>query len=262
MLASRVPSVHPTVSFLWFDPWKINNLLILACGIFASMGPRNVYKDMLKIWLVSLLVLAWITKINSDKWQMGPCSLQYMWQFCTCNSVLYYSRDNCYEIIRICYLVQIYVLIVFMVFYFNQICMPVSLIWHSRTPISLLLFLFLTASHSHTGPLCLLLLPLPHHGSSHKWPHPLQRRMTMHPSLVMHGCAPSSGSKRVPRWRHPAVARRSRPTPASMIMQLQHMGIVTSILCWRHKWRWGDCRCINWFLWASRCRDNCNISYL
>jgi hypothetical protein len=28
------------------------------------------------MWLVPLLVLAWITKINSNKWQMGPCSLQ------------------------------------------------------------------------------------------------------------------------------------------------------------------------------------------
>jgi hypothetical protein len=28
------------------------------------------------MWLVPLLVLAWITKINSNKWQMGSCSLQ------------------------------------------------------------------------------------------------------------------------------------------------------------------------------------------
>jgi hypothetical protein len=28
------------------------------------------------MWLVPLLVLAWITKINLNKWQMGPCSLQ------------------------------------------------------------------------------------------------------------------------------------------------------------------------------------------
>jgi hypothetical protein len=28
------------------------------------------------MWLVPLLVLAWITKINSNKWQMGPCLLQ------------------------------------------------------------------------------------------------------------------------------------------------------------------------------------------
>jgi hypothetical protein len=38
----RVPSVHLTVSisflfFRSFDPWNINYLLILACGIFASM---------------------------------------------------------------------------------------------------------------------------------------------------------------------------------------------------------------------------------
>jgi hypothetical protein len=42
-----VPSVHPTVvsiSFLFFNGV---NLLNLAYGIFASMGPRNVYKDML-----------------------------------------------------------------------------------------------------------------------------------------------------------------------------------------------------------------------
>jgi hypothetical protein len=47
-LASRVPSVHPTVSFLFlsfvvFDPRKIDYLLNLACGILASLGPRNIY---------------------------------------------------------------------------------------------------------------------------------------------------------------------------------------------------------------------------
>jgi hypothetical protein len=47
-----VLSVHLTVSFLFlsflvFDPWKIDYLLNLACGIFSSLGPRNVYKDML-----------------------------------------------------------------------------------------------------------------------------------------------------------------------------------------------------------------------
>jgi hypothetical protein len=52
MLASTVLSVHPTVSFLFlfflvFDPWKIDYLLNLACGILASLGTRNVYKDML-----------------------------------------------------------------------------------------------------------------------------------------------------------------------------------------------------------------------
>jgi hypothetical protein len=30
-----------------FDPWKIDYLLDLACGILVSLGPRNVYKDML-----------------------------------------------------------------------------------------------------------------------------------------------------------------------------------------------------------------------
>jgi hypothetical protein len=47
-----LPSVHPTVSisflfFRGFDPCKTYYLLVLACGIFASMGPINVYKDML-----------------------------------------------------------------------------------------------------------------------------------------------------------------------------------------------------------------------
>jgi hypothetical protein len=47
-----VPSVHPAVcflflSFLGFDPRKIDYLLNLACDIFASLGPRSVYKDML-----------------------------------------------------------------------------------------------------------------------------------------------------------------------------------------------------------------------
>jgi hypothetical protein len=34
-------------SLLGFDPRKIDYLLNLACGILASLGPRNVYKDML-----------------------------------------------------------------------------------------------------------------------------------------------------------------------------------------------------------------------
>jgi hypothetical protein len=47
-----VPSVHPAVSSLFlsllnFDLRKIDYLLNLACGILASLGPRNVYKDML-----------------------------------------------------------------------------------------------------------------------------------------------------------------------------------------------------------------------
>jgi hypothetical protein len=50
--APMVPSVHPTVCFLFlslldFDPRKIDYLLNLACGMLASLGPRNVYKDML-----------------------------------------------------------------------------------------------------------------------------------------------------------------------------------------------------------------------
>jgi hypothetical protein len=54
-----VPSVHPTVCFLFlslldFDPRKIYHLLNLACGILAFLGPRNVYKDMLNN-MVSLI---------------------------------------------------------------------------------------------------------------------------------------------------------------------------------------------------------------
>jgi hypothetical protein len=50
--APVVPSVHPTVCFLFlslldFNPRKIDYLLNLACDIFASLGPRSVYKDML-----------------------------------------------------------------------------------------------------------------------------------------------------------------------------------------------------------------------
>jgi hypothetical protein len=51
-LAIWVPSVHPTVSYL-FLPCSvltlenIDYLLNLACGIGASLGPRSVYKDML-----------------------------------------------------------------------------------------------------------------------------------------------------------------------------------------------------------------------
>jgi hypothetical protein len=58
-LAPMVPSVHPTVSlsfffFRDFNPWKIDYLLNLACGILASLGLRNVYKDMLNN-MVSLI---------------------------------------------------------------------------------------------------------------------------------------------------------------------------------------------------------------
>jgi hypothetical protein len=48
-----VLSIHPTVCFLFlslldFYPRKIDYLLNWACGILASLGPINVYKDMLK----------------------------------------------------------------------------------------------------------------------------------------------------------------------------------------------------------------------
>jgi hypothetical protein len=48
-LVNKGPSVHPTMSFLFlfllgFDPWFSH----LACGFLASLGPRSVYKDMLK----------------------------------------------------------------------------------------------------------------------------------------------------------------------------------------------------------------------
>jgi hypothetical protein len=48
-LVKLIPSVHPMVSFLFlfllgFDPC----FLTLACGFLAFLGPRSVYKDMLK----------------------------------------------------------------------------------------------------------------------------------------------------------------------------------------------------------------------
>jgi hypothetical protein len=51
-LAIWVPSVHPTVSFLFLSCSvltleKYTIFSILACGIMPSLGPRNVYKDML-----------------------------------------------------------------------------------------------------------------------------------------------------------------------------------------------------------------------
>jgi hypothetical protein len=51
-LVILVLSVHPMISFLFlsllsFDPRKIDYLLNLACGIFAFLGPINVYKGML-----------------------------------------------------------------------------------------------------------------------------------------------------------------------------------------------------------------------
>jgi hypothetical protein len=54
-LAIWVPSVHPRVSFLFLSCSVLTlDLLILACGILASLGPRNVYKDMLNN-MVSLI---------------------------------------------------------------------------------------------------------------------------------------------------------------------------------------------------------------
>jgi hypothetical protein len=51
MLVPTVPSIHPTVSisFLFFRvPVALTACVLnLACGIFASLGPRNDYKDML-----------------------------------------------------------------------------------------------------------------------------------------------------------------------------------------------------------------------
>jgi hypothetical protein len=47
-LAIWVPSVHPTVYFLLLSCSVLTlDLLMLACGILASLGPRSVYKDML-----------------------------------------------------------------------------------------------------------------------------------------------------------------------------------------------------------------------
>jgi hypothetical protein len=47
-LVIYVPSVHPTVSFLFLF------FLNMACGILASLGPRNVYKDMLNNMVSSI----------------------------------------------------------------------------------------------------------------------------------------------------------------------------------------------------------------
>jgi hypothetical protein len=40
--------------------------LTLACGFLAFLGPRSVYKDMLKIWLVPMIMLSLITKIKLE----------------------------------------------------------------------------------------------------------------------------------------------------------------------------------------------------
>jgi hypothetical protein len=48
-LVILVPSVHPTVTFLFLSSSVLTlDFLILACGILASLGPRGVYKDMLR----------------------------------------------------------------------------------------------------------------------------------------------------------------------------------------------------------------------
>jgi hypothetical protein len=47
-LAIWVPSVHATMYFLLLSCSVLTlDLLILACGFLASLGPRSVYKDML-----------------------------------------------------------------------------------------------------------------------------------------------------------------------------------------------------------------------
>jgi hypothetical protein len=49
MLAIKIPSVHPTVSFLFLSCSVLTlDFLIFAFGFLASLGPRSVYKDMLK----------------------------------------------------------------------------------------------------------------------------------------------------------------------------------------------------------------------
>jgi hypothetical protein len=48
-LAIWVSSVHPTMSFLFLYCSVLTLVfLILACSFLASLGPRSVYKDMLK----------------------------------------------------------------------------------------------------------------------------------------------------------------------------------------------------------------------
>jgi hypothetical protein len=48
-LVILVPSVHPTVTFLFLSSSVLAlDFLILACCILASLGPRSVYKDMLR----------------------------------------------------------------------------------------------------------------------------------------------------------------------------------------------------------------------
>jgi hypothetical protein len=48
MLAIWVPSVHPTVTFLFLSSSVLTfDLLILTCDLLASLGPRSVYKDII-----------------------------------------------------------------------------------------------------------------------------------------------------------------------------------------------------------------------
>jgi hypothetical protein len=48
-LAAKVPLVPLTVSFLFLSCSVLTlDFLILSCGFLASLGPRSVYKDMLK----------------------------------------------------------------------------------------------------------------------------------------------------------------------------------------------------------------------
>jgi hypothetical protein len=69
-------SVHPIVCFLFlsllgFDPRKIDYLLNLACDIFASLGPRSVYKDMLNN-VVSLIDHFVMNHQNQTQTNGGP----------------------------------------------------------------------------------------------------------------------------------------------------------------------------------------------
>jgi hypothetical protein len=79
--SSYKPSVHPTILFsslffLGLDPQNTYYILILAYGIFASMGPGNAYKDMLNNTVITLVMLSWITKIKLEHMTYEACSLQ------------------------------------------------------------------------------------------------------------------------------------------------------------------------------------------
>jgi hypothetical protein len=88
-LAIWVPSVHPTVYFLFLSCLILTlDLLILACGILASLGPRNVYKDMLnnKVSLIDHVVMN--RKINLEL-------MAYRVMFATYTSCT--SPDACHQ---------------------------------------------------------------------------------------------------------------------------------------------------------------------